>query len=121
MPAINERGVALAGQGVVVHPDRREGVERLRLVAPVGVVGEGDAVLRDALARLRLKRGDEALRFREGQGPQQDRVHDAEDGRVRADPERDRRERHGREARAAGEPARAEAQVLQQLAHGRLR
>src|SRR5262249_39100281 len=61
---------------------------------------------------------DELLGLLEVERLQERRVDHAEDRRVRADAEREREDRDGREAGTAQEPARREAKIEQQRLHG---
>jgi hypothetical protein len=108
--AVQSLRVARAGE--VEGPaaqEQRDLLEGLALRAPVLAVEDRDV----ALARDER----EPLGLRERQGPEHHRVHDAEDRGVRADAERQRQERDGREARALGQPAQREPHVLEQCIH----
>src|SRR5687768_3908829 len=58
----------------------------------------------------------ELLWIRVRQRTKHDRPQDAEDGRVRADADREREKRHDREARRAPQPAHSHYQISTQLA-----
>ena len=73
---------------------------------------------RDILPRApsMVRNSDELLRIPDRQGAQEDVVHQAEDGGVRADAERERQQRDGAEARGLDELTEGEFQV----GHGNL-
>ena len=71
-------------------------------------------MLGERAVRIRAGDADEALGRRVGKRREQNAVHQAEDRGVGADAERQREHGDGREARAAPQHARAEAQVLRE-------
>ena len=72
------------------------------------------AHLGEPAVRIRAGDADEARRIGIRERREEDAVHEAVDGGVGADPERQGEHGHGRERRAAPQHARAEAQVLRQ-------
>jgi hypothetical protein len=69
-------------------------LERLALLFPVQVIGLGGGDLKEADLLVGLPDADHPLGVRHRQRPQQNRAHDAEDGAVGPNPERQREHRH---------------------------
>src|SRR5438034_4072934 len=84
-----------------VYPEA--GTQRL----PIDESSGGDTENRESQSHIALVQPHQPLGFRKRQRTQQDAIHDAENGAVRADAERERENGHG-----------SEAGVLQQLAEG---
>jgi hypothetical protein len=97
--------------------DRGHGLEDLVTVAPVAEIPPGDRDL--PIVPVPLVDRDQALGLQVGKRADQHRVHDAEDGGVAADAERESDHSHGREAGAADEHARAVPEIAEQRFHGR--
>jgi hypothetical protein len=97
---------------VVAHP-----LENLRLLCDVGHVGCGHARLHVAISRLvpPLPEPHQLLRAWVGQGAKDDRIHEAENGGVSADTERQREDCDGGKTRAAHDLAEAEAKITAQV------
>ena len=110
-------GLALSAQVERREAVGGESVEGLCVVAEVQVVGVRD--LREAVAvRRRAAHVDEPrLVAHARQRPQERRVDEAEDRRVRADADGQRHDGHQREARTLQQRPRAEAHVLPQGSH----
>lgn len=106
-------GLPAAGERQVVFGARRELREGMALLAEVLVVGEADAVgiLRAAL----LGHGDHALHLGDGQRPQHQRVHHAEDGGVGGDAQREGGDDGGGEERGTAQLPKGEAQVVAEI------
>jgi hypothetical protein len=99
---------------VLVGGETREGVA---LVAQVEVVGVGGAAVAAAAEVARVD-GHEARRLGDAiERPEQQRVDEAEDGRVGANPQRQRHGRHHREARLLQHHPHRVSHVLQQRSH----
>ena len=109
-------GSPVAGEVEALGPDPRQPREGGVAGAEVGdVAGRGrQRVEADALLHLGavLPRHDEPIGAGVRQRLQQDAVDDAEDGRVAADPERQRDDRDQRKSRSARERANGGADVL---------
>jgi len=96
-------------------------VEDVVLLLPVEKIGDGHG--KRLLTRKRVRRRhvpdeDESVGIAEGQRLQQDPVDDAEDRRVRADPERQNDDGGERERGALGEQSQPMPKVSNQAAHG---
>ena len=104
-------GLARARQVVALAAVDADVLEDLVLRPPVLVVRVSDGHLINL--RARLPQVDEPLGFGVGQRLEQHRIDDAEDGRRRADAERQRQHRDEGEAGVPEQHARAVAQVLQ--------
>ena len=106
---------AAADVGPPVPGEERARLERLVLRLPIHVVRPGKGVTSGC--RLRLEEPDQPVGFVEGQGAEQDRIDDGEDGGVGADAERERQ--HGDREESGGLAHRAEevADVLERVAH----
>ena len=106
--------------GVIEHVvvERRGLLDDARLLAPMRELrgGRGGA----GSLRRRVHEEHHAIRLGRRQRLQQHRVQDREDGRVRADPERQRRDGGERERRRLDERADGVAQVGEQRCHGTL-
>ena len=107
----------------LVGPDQRElplprepGVlERARLLSNQGVVEKRSPERVRPLAQRHAE--DEPVHVANGQRPEQECVHRAEDGGVRRDAECDGEHRDGRESGAGPQNAQAVAQVLPEVVH----
>ena len=66
-----------------------------------------------------VRNRDDPVGVAEGEGLEQHGVDDAEDRRVRPDPEREDDDRGGRESRALGQDAQPVSNVLPELCHRR--
>ena len=82
--------VAVAGEIEPLVGERRDALERRAPLAPGPEVEDRRVVLAHAF-RADLPQHDDPLRLGEGQRAQQELVDHREDGRVRADPQRERR------------------------------
>ena len=82
---------------------------------PVLEVEGGDAVLFEAGGAL--PESDDLLRLAEGEGPEEHRIHDAEDRRIGADSQGEHDGRDGGEAGGAPEQTERVAEVLGEGAH----
>jgi hypothetical protein len=91
--------------------------EGVALIAEVYVVGERRRAVEPAAEITRVDL-DEPRRIADADdGAQQYRVDEAEDGRVRADAERERQHRRGREARTLQENSDGVAQIMPNSSH----
>src|ERR1700690_1296527 len=75
-------------------------------------------ILGDSDSRRAQPENRESVGMREGKRLQQQRARDAEDGRVRANSDRERKHNHQRQPRIFQKHPRAVAQILNQCAHG---
>jgi hypothetical protein len=103
----DEQSVLLPHESKILHAPRCEPLENGVLLAPLVQHGRADPPLAKADFEMILKNHHEPIGILERQWPQQDGVHETENGRVRPDAERERQHSHG-----------GEAGVLQQLAEG---
>ena len=110
-------GRAVPGQVVVRSDGDRELLEALVTRLDVEVLRGREPVFRDAQARRAVPEDHEPLRVRVRQRPQQQRARDAEDGGIRADPDRERQHDRHREAGAPDEPAQGVREVVDEAAH----
>jgi hypothetical protein len=106
-----------AGERRVHGPDPRHLLEYARAQGQVVELRHGEPrVVQPEAGQLAPYR-DQPLGIREGEGPEQDGVHHAEDGGVRADAQGQREDGGGGEERGLRERAASEADVLQQAVH----
>ena len=110
-------GAPSPGQVVVRSDGDRELLEALVTRLDVEVLRGREPVFRDAQARRAVPEDHEPLRVRVRQRPQQQRARDAEDGGIRADPDRERQHHGYREAGAASERAQRVREVAREAAH----
>jgi hypothetical protein len=92
-------------------------LEAARLVAIVTEAGGRNGRFHAVERRIEVLDRHEHPGVAVGQGPQQNRIYDAEDGRVRADAERQRDEHDGREDRTLSESPEAVGDVAKQSVH----
>jgi len=110
----NDLGLIEPGQGVVSDPaTRAQVVERRRLIAVVQVVRRRHGSLWRAAERSRAPH--DPIRIGVGQGIQQHSLHDAEDGRVQADPQGEREHDDGGQPGALSQTPEREPDVSQRL------
>ena len=113
-------GISFAGErDRAGRPDRAEVGAGPAAVAKVLQVGTGQRSTRVAQARLVEPDEDEAVGVPIGQRLEQHRVHDAEDGGVRADAERERDDDDDRQPAGAPEAAPCVAKIQQQRIEAR--
>ncbi len=95
------------------------GLERTRMLAQTLELRRRprEGLGRPALLLVGDRHGHERVRLPVGERAQHRRVEDREDRRDRADPEPERQDRDGGEARVAEQPAKRVAGVLQESAH----
>jgi hypothetical protein len=86
-------------------------LQRLRVRAPVEIIGRGQPHVATVAV---FDDGEEAFRFAVGKRPEHDRVHETEDRRGGAGPERHGQDRDGGESRILEQRAHAVAHVLPQ-------
>jgi len=106
------------GQRQLRIPPRRGFVEHLRQAAIVDEVDRRNPLVRQPLAVVGLPHRCQAIGIGIRQRAQNHAVEDAENGRGRADAQRERQHRGDGEARRAAQQAPAEADVLKQCIHG---
>src|SRR6202035_951472 len=93
-------------------------LERPVALLPVGeILRIADVVL--ASARAGLPNHDEPAGVAEGHGPEQHRIDDAEDGRVRTDPEHQREKRNSAETGTPPKNPNREADIFPETIHKR--
>jgi hypothetical protein len=93
---------SVAGQGVDETPVDREVLETGVLIAPVAGIEDRSLVQVASLASEFGAQAYELMRVRVGERAQQHRIHQAEDGGVRADAQG---QRHEHDSREAGRPS----------------
>ena len=90
-----------AGEARVPPAERREPLEAVRLLPPVEEVGGGDGLFGVAdVAMIGLRDDREPIDVGEGEGVEDQRVDDAEDGGVGAETQRERQHDDGARRRA---------------------
>ena len=104
VPAVSE-----VEAGELRCADGAEGADRLDAVDEVA-----SRDVAPILAHVLVDR-QQSIRIRKGKGPEDDRLHGAEDGRCGADAEREREHCDGREARASGKLPAGKLHVLSEL------
>jgi hypothetical protein len=112
--AVDAFGVVIAGKTHRLRLDlvRVDSAQRGRSLADVAVIRVRGGV--EAPAALRPADVHEAVRFREtGQRPEEQRARDGEDGRVRADADRERQGGRDREQRASHQQTHGVARILE--------
>ena len=113
--ARNPVGRRLAGEVAAPVREARERLERLVAVAVVAELGKREGI---AVGRgVPRPHPVQPVRLREGERLQEHGVHDAEQGGIRPDRERQAGERDQREAGGVGEPTDGVAGVLEQAGH----
>ena len=91
---------------------RRQRLDAGALAAEVEVIGHRRRLARRAAVAVGLPDHHEPVELVERRRPQQDRVHDAENGCVGADPERERQDGGRGESRTPGQQPQGNAKVL---------
>ncbi len=113
-------GILLGAGGAREHTrgasERRKPLERFRPVAPRDHVDRGHGVILPAARRVLFQDRDEPFGLAVRQRLQQHGVDGREDGRSRADPEREREDRRHREGAILDQRADREADVLPRVA-----
>jgi hypothetical protein len=105
-------------QGRLPAVEDRESVEAAALCLPVEKVQVGGAArVARVLALAHFAERDDPIGVREGERPQQHRVHEREDRGVRADSEREHRDGDRREGGTAPEHPSGVAQILEKCRH----